>query len=253
MHAVWWYGLAGLAAAAAGAVNALAGGGTLISFPALTALGVPPVVANMTNTVALCPGYFGGAVAQWRDLGSLAGALRWLLPIGVLGGTVGAMALRAVPPGFFRAMVPWLILFATALLAAQPRLRGWLAQRAGAPGSHSHRMWEGIGVGLATTYGGFFGAGLGVLLLAILGLTADASLTRLNALKQWLSLAANVAAAVYFAGAGRVMWPLAAVMAVGAWGGGVLGGTLARRLAPDRLRHLVVALGAMVAVAFLAT
>lgn len=253
MDAVWWYGLAVLAAAAAGAVNALAGGGTLISFPALTALGVPPVMANMTNTVALCPGYFGGAVAQWRDLGGLTRALRWLLPVGVLGGTAGAMALRAVPPGLFRALVPWLILFATALLAAQPRLRAWLAHRTGGPGSRRQRVWEGIGVGLATAYGGFFGAGLGVLLLAILGLTTDASLTRLNALKQWLSLAANVAAAVYFAGAGRVVWPVAAAMAVGAWGGGMLGGTLARRLAPERLRHVVVVLGALVAATFLAT
>lgn len=242
-----YYGLVFLAALAAGGVNALAGGGTLISFPALTALGVPPVVANMTNTVALCPGYFGGAFAQRRDLMGQERRVAVLVAMGLVGGALGALALNAVPESLFRRLVPWLIALAAALLAAQPRVRRWLARPQREGRAARGRGLGLVAVGLASAYGGFFGAGLGVVLLGLLGLIEDQPLGRLNAIKQAVSLAANVAAAAYFAASGRVVWPVAAVMASGAWIGGALGGTLAGRLASDRLRQVVVALGALVA------
>lgn len=237
----------GLAAAAAGAVNALAGGGTLISFPALTAVGVPAVAANVTNTVALCPGYFGATLAQSKDLRGQKRRLWLLLPAGVLGGIAGGLLLLHTGERTFRALVPFLILLASGLLAIQEPVRAWLTRRlAGRSTDSAHERWAALPVGLAAVYGGYFGAGLSVIVLAALGLLLDDTLTRLNALKQGVALATNVAAAVFFVFSGQVVWPAAAVMAVGALIGGAAGGRLAGRVRPATLRWLVVAIGLVV-------
>jgi uncharacterized protein len=243
--------LAGAAAVGAGFVNALAGGGSLITFPTLMAIGVPALAANVTNTVALCPGYFGGTLAQLRDLRGQRRRLWLLIPAGLVGGIVGGVLLLKTSEAAFRALVPFLILAASALLALQQPLRNWLQRRAGQAHAHAAEFWTTLPVALAAVYGGYFGAGLGVILLATLGLLLDDSLTRLNALKQSISLATNVAAAVFFVFSGQTVWPAALVMAVGALLGGMLGGRLAQRVKPGLLRAVIVVIGTVVGVIYL--
>jgi uncharacterized membrane protein YfcA len=239
-----------VAALAAGAINALAGGGTLITFPALTFLGVPAVAANVTNTVALCPGYFGGTLAQKSDLRGQRKRLWLLLPVAVLGGVLGGFLLLQTGEKLFRQMVPYLILLASALLAVQDPVRAWLGKRmaAGKGGSLEGVTW--LPVSLASVYGGYFGAGLSVIVLSALGLTLEDSLTRLNALKQAIAFAVNLAAAVFFLFSGQVLWSVALVMAIGALLGGWLGGRLAGRIKPSTLRWTVVMIGVLVAVVY---
>jgi len=252
MTEIQWL-LIGLAAVAAGAVNALAGGGTLITFPVLTAVGIPAVVANITNTVALCPGYLAATFAQSKDLRGQQRRLCLYLPAGALGGTVGGFLLLHTGETAFQALVPYLILFAAGLLAVQDSLRAWLIRHSKKHAGFLHRQ-ENRGVlpaFLASVYGGYFGAGVSVIVLAVLGLMLDDPLHRLNALKQAISFAINVAAASFFLFSGMVLWPVALVMAVGALIGGALGGRLAGHIKPARLRRLVVGIGIGVAVIYL--
>ncbi|BBL73406.1 sulfite exporter TauE/SafE family protein [Methylomagnum ishizawai] len=247
MSGIEW-ALVALAALAAGAVNALAGGGTLITFPLLTAVGLPAIEANITNTVALCPGYFAATLAQAGDLRSQRRRLWLYLPTAILGGIVGGALLLHTGERTFRALVPYLILFAALLLAGQDWVRAWLLRRANHP--DSARWLETLGVVpafLAAVYGGYFGAGVSVIVLAVLGLVLDDSLTRLNALKQGVAFAINTAAALFLALSGRVDWPVALAMAVGALVGGALGGKLAGRIQPALLRGIVVGVGVVVA------
>lgn len=250
---------AALAAVAAGAVNALAGGGTLITFPVLTALGLPAVAANVTNTVALAPGHLGATLAQQRDLAGQRARVLRLVPAAALGGLAGGLLLLFTTERVFRQLVPWLILLASALLAVQEPLRAWLRRRlstaahaAGRPQPHaSHEALAVLPVLAASVYGGYFGAGLSVIVLASLGLLVDDSLTRLNAAKQAVGFAANTAAAVLFLFSGQVHWLLAAVMAAGAVAGGAAGGRLAGRVRPATLRAVVVTVGVVVGVSYL--
>lgn len=242
--------LAGLAAIAAGAVNALAGGGTLITFPMLVFLGVPPVTANVTNTVALCPGYFGGTLAQRADLRGQEKRLRLIVPASIVGGVVGGFLLLRTGEKLFSDLVPYLILLASGLLAIQDPVRAWLTRRIGTGQSARLEAWTWLPVGVASVYGGYFGAGLSVIVLSALGLTLEDSLTRLNALKQAVAFAVNVAAAVFFLFSGQVLWKFALVMAVGALLGGVLGGKLAGRVKPSTLRWMVVIIGIIISIIY---
>jgi hypothetical protein len=242
--------LAGLAAVAAGAVNALAGGGTLITFPTLTALGLPAVAANVTNTIALAPGHLGATLAQKRDLAGQRPRVRRLLPAALLGGLAGGLLLLFTTEKVFRQLVPFLILLAAALLAVQEPVRRWLVRRLGAHHA-SHEALAVLPVFAAAVYGGYFGAGLSVIVLAALGLLIDDSLTRLNATKQAIGFAANGAAAVLFLFSGQVHWGAAAVMTAAAVAGGALGGRLAGRVRPSTLRAVVVAVGVVVGVVYL--
>jgi hypothetical protein len=242
----------GLAALAAGAVNALAGGGTLITFPMLTAVGVPAVAANVTNTVALCPGYIGGTLAQINDLRGQIKRLWIVLPAGVTGGLIGGILLLRTGEKLFTDLVPYLILLASGLLAVQDPVRAWLTRRLSEGQSSSGtEKWAWLPVGLGAIYGGYFGAGLSVIILSVLGLTLEDTLTRLNALKQIIAFSANLAAAIFFLFSGRVVWQAAAIMAVGALIGGVLGGRLAGRVKPSTLRWMVVTIGVIVAIIYL--
>lgn len=243
--------LIGLAALAGGLVNALAGGGTLITFPMLTAVGIPAVAASVTNTVALCPGYLGATLAQAGDLRGQRRRLLLLLPASVIGGVAGGILLLNTGERVFRALVPFLILLAAVLLAVQDPLRRWLTRRGGQAGTPPREGWAALPVGLAAVYGGYFGAGLSVIVLAVLGLALDNSLTRLNGLKQAIALGVNVAAAVFFLFSGQVVWPAALVMAAGALAGGALGGRLAGRIKPTVLRRVVVIVGVLVALVYL--
>jgi uncharacterized membrane protein YfcA len=244
--------LVGLAAVAGGAVNAVAGGGTLITFPTLTAVGVPAVSANVTNTVALSPGYLGGTYAQRADLEGQGRRLRLLVPVAVAGGLTGGILLLATGEELFRELVPFLILGASALLWFQDRIRDRVADRlARRPGGDPHDAWVAVPAFAAAVYGGYFGAGLGVILLAVLGLVIDDTLTRVNALKQGLSFCVNVTAAVFFLFSGKVVWSAALVMAVGALIGGSLGGRVAGRMRAEVLRRVVVVIGVVVGVVYL--
>ncbi|MCC7188009.1 MAG: sulfite exporter TauE/SafE family protein [Anaerolineales bacterium] len=242
--------LAGLTAIAAGAVNALAGGGTLITFPMLVFLGVPPVAANVTNTVALCPGYFGGTLAQRDDLRGQEKRLWLIVPTGVVGGIAGGFLLLQTGEKMFGQLVPYLILLASSLLAIQEPVRAWLTRRMGDGQGSRLQSFAWLPVGLASIYGGYFGAGLSVIVLSALGLTLDESLTRLNALKQAVAFAVNVAAAVFFLFSGQVMWTFALVMAIGALVGGLLGGKLAGKIKPSTLRWIVVVIGILIAIVY---
>jgi uncharacterized membrane protein YfcA len=241
--------IAAVAAAGAGGVNAIAGGGTLISFPTLIALGAGRVSANVTNTVALCPGYFGGAVAQRSQLPGQRSRLVRLSIAAGLGGLTGSVLLLATGEAAFTKLVPWLILLACGLLGGQNYIRKWLGI-----GTRSHGAPSAIAVSstfVVSIYGGYFGAGLGIALLAVLGLVIDESLPRLNALKQVLALVINVVAACFFAGSGHVIWSLAAVMAPASLVGGLAGGKLVNRIKPGVLRAAVVTYGTVLAVYYI--
>ena len=236
---------AAAAACGAGAVNSLAGGGTLISFPVLTALGVPAIQANATNTVSLLPGYFGGIAAQRKDLEGLSSTVKPQLIVSAIGGLAGSILLVVTSESVFRAIVPYLILLASVLLAVQNKLRAWIFRPGSTHGSHV--VLQTISVGLAAIYGGYFGAGLGIMLIAVLGMFSDLPLNRLNSVKLLLAFVINLFAAVFLAFSGKVVWSLVLVMAPAALIGGNLGGRLASWLPPERLRAFVVVFGIVVA------
>ncbi len=250
------------AAAVAGAINALAGGGTLVSFPTLVAIGVPAVPANVTNTVSLVPGYLGGTWAQRDDLKPQAERGRPLLVAAALGGIGGSVLLVSIPSHAFRVAVPYLILASCGLLLFQDRIRDRLRPpgfdlAASAdpddPAVDEAAHWRIallVSVFASAVYGGFFGAGLGIMLLAVLGLFSAEPLVKVNALKQALSFVVNLAAAVFFVFSGKVVWELVPVMAAASIVGGVTGGRLVQVIDAALLRGLVVAIGVAVAIAF---
>ena len=234
--------LVAAAAAGAGAVNAIAGGGTLLSFPALLLLGFPALTANVTNTLGLLPGFAGGSLAYRVELSVQRERVRFLGPISVIGALVGAILLTRTSNRVFSAIVPWLILAACALLLVQPVVTASVRSRR--PVREQHRSpLLAVAQFLGGIYGAFFGAGLGVMMLAVLGLFIRDDLQRLNALKGVMSLIINVVAAVYFALFGPVSWIAVLVMLPASALGGFAGVALARRLHPAVLRTLVVAFG----------
>ncbi len=244
--------LIALAGIGAGFINAIAGGGTLISFPILMAAGVPPVAANITSTVALVPGYLGATLAQRQDLQGQGARLGLLIPASVLGGISGGVLLLSTSERLFGFLVPYLILLAALLLALQDPLRRWLLQRAPhGSGGRVEQAWAIAPVFLAALYGGYFGAGLSVILLATLGMLLEDSLTRLNGLKQLLAFAVNGAAAAFFLFSGQVLWPVVLGMAIAAVTGGLLGGKVARFVKPTVLRLIVIAVSVIVAIFYL--
>jgi uncharacterized protein len=243
--------LVGFAAVAAGAINALAGGGTLITFPTLLALGVPPITANVTNTVALCPGFMGGILAQFKDLSGQRRRFWTFLCVSAIGGVIGSILLLSTGERAFMALVPFLILAASCLLAIQGLIGIWLARRS-VNLEVKNRSETGaiILIGLAAIYGGYFGVAMSVVVLSLLGLMISETLTRLNAIKQTVAFGANGAAAILFIFSGKIVWPIALVMALGALIGGTLGGRLAGRIKPDTLRWTVVTIGIVLSIIY---
>jgi uncharacterized protein len=234
------------AGACAGAINAVAGGGSLISFSTLLALGYGPLTANVTNSVGVLPGYVGGAVGYGTELRGQRSRAARLALTGGAGALAGAILVISTPAAAFEFAAPILVLFSCGLLALQPALAGLIAGRGGG-GDRSVGLHVGqFGAGL---YGGYFAAGFGVLLLGVLGLVLpEEDLHRLNALKGLLSVVIGGVAAATFALFGPVSWPAAGVMAAASYVGGHAGVSAAKRLPEDVLRWGIVALGAVVAV-----
>lgn len=230
----------------AGGVNAVAGGGSLISFPALVASGLPPLDANVTNTTAVWPGYLGSAVAYREELAHQRSRLVALALTAGLGGVAGSVLLLTADDALFEAVVPFLVLAGSLLLAAQPRVAAFVVARAASERRAAAQLHATIF--LASVYGAYFGGGLGVILLAVLGIHLADDLQHLNGLKSAVSVLVNTVALVAFAAFGPVDWMSVAVVAPASLAGGYVGAGLARRLAPEALRTTVVAFGVVVAV-----
>jgi uncharacterized membrane protein YfcA len=241
-------GLLAVAGVAAGVVNAIAGGGSLISFPALLAVGYPTVAANVTNTVALWPGYIGGALGYRAELSGQRGRAIAFSVTSVIGALAGCLLLLVTPDGVFETLVPILIAVASLLLAVQPWLKKRLSGSERLTGRH-HQVLLHTGILFGGVYGAYFGAGLGVMLLGILGVFVHDHLQRVNAVRAVLSLVINTIACAAFAIFGPVQWSAVAVMAVASLAGGFLGARVARRLSPAVLRGVIVTFGFGVAVA----
>ena len=225
--------------AVASGINAVAGGGSLLSFPALMGFGVPALEANATNTLALWPGQISGSLGFLNQLSRLKKTLLAMLLPSVLGGAAGAFLLVSTPARAFKLIVPALVLLATVLLALQPRIRRWSLER-----RRHLPVYAGVLLQLAVgVYGGYFGAGMGILMLAILGVMTDGTLHELNAVKGWLGLLINLVASALFLVQGLVvLWPGLAMM-VGAIAGGYYAARLSQRIDPEKLRRAIVALG----------
>ncbi len=240
-----------IAAAAfiAGTINAVSGGGSLVSFPILVATGLTPKVANVTNTVGLVPGLVGGAVGYRNEISRQPGNVRTILPPTILGSIVGSTILLSTPEADFKAIVPFLILAACALLALQDRISLLIfgKRQEGEPEPHLHRFWLYGGIFVAATYGAYFGAGLGIILFVILGLCLPDDIQRTNALRGLIALFTNGLAAAYFALFAGVDWTVAGVMALAALCGGYFGAHLARRLNRKTLRGAVISYGTVAA------
>lgn len=238
--------LIGVAAFLAGALNAVAGGGTFLTFPALVMGGLPPIVANATSAVGVLPGYIGSAVGFRRDLGPVQGlTVPRLVVIGLGGGLVGALLLLVTPPEAFSALVPWLLLAATALFAAGPRLTGWMRHHALAGQAPAV-----VALFAVSVYGGYFNGGLGILLLAAFSLLGLTNINTMNGLKNGLSAVMAGIATVAFAVAGIIAWPEALLIMAASTVGGVLGARVSRHLRPQWLRAGIVAVGLAMSAAF---
>jgi len=250
------------AGAGAGIVNAVAGAGTLITFPTLLLLGFPPVVANVSNTVGLVPGSVAAAAAYRSTLRGRGAQVRRLLVMTSIGGLSGGLLLVLLPGRAFETVIPWLLLIAAALAALQPRIAAAVAVRraarvargpAGTAASTAATVpaagtAASLGVLLVGVYGGYFGAAQGVMLLVVLGITLGDPINELNGVKNILAGTANLVSALLFIAVAEVDWAVAGAVAVGATVGGAVGGRYGRRLRPSALRVLLVAISVLAAV-----
>jgi uncharacterized membrane protein YfcA len=261
---------------AAGAVNSIAGGGTLLSFPVLLWLGRDPIIANVSNAVALCPGSLASAYAFRRELRAAPRLLRALLPVSIVGSIAGAWLLLATPTRWFSALVPALILLATLLLAFKRPLLAGFAAALGRRRAHAgdrpadvpaasdpvsiapvggegrtNRSLVGLAIGqlFVAVYGGYFGAAMGIMMLATLALAGVTDIHQRNGLKNATSGAINAVAGIFFAARGAVDWSDAALLGAGAIAGGYAGGALGRKLPAKLAEALVVAIGLVAAAA----
>ncbi|HTJ74839.1 MAG TPA: sulfite exporter TauE/SafE family protein [Acidimicrobiales bacterium] len=235
---------------AAGTINTIVGSGSPITFPTLLALGYPPVVANVSNTVGLVPGSISGAVGYRRELEGQRGRITVLGMASTAGGLTGGILLLVLPAKVFRDIVPVLILVACVLVALQPRLARRVARREGADRPNGGPLLFAAVFGTGV-YGGYFGAAQGVILIALLGIFVDDGLQRLNALKNVLAALVNGVAAVLFILFAHVSWAPALLLAAGAIVGGQLGAWLGRRIPPQILRGVIIVVGVAVAVRLL--
>src|SRR5581483_7126995 len=240
------------ASTVAGAVNSVAGGGSLITFPTLVWLGREPILANATNTVSLSPGSIAALYGFRRELVGLRRWIVWGTVPSLVGGTVGAMLLLRTPSAVFAGLVPYLILFATALFACSGPLQALARRRStetstdGVPPTSSTPSFL-VYQFLVAVYGGYFGAGIGIMMLAGLALSGFSAIHRMIALRNYYAILINGIAALYFIAFGAIRWADAAVLTVGQIVGGLVGARVARGLSPTTVRWVVVAIGVALA------
>lgn len=228
---------------AAGMINAIAGGGTLITFPVLILSGSPPIVANATSTLALVFGTAGSVYGYRGQLAAIRPWLRRFIPVSVVGGLVGGFLLTHFSESVFNRLAPFLILFATLLFLGQSVVRRLMV-----PAGVETKPSESIAAGLifqffVAVYGGYFGAGIGILMLASMGLMGLSDIHQMNAIKTVLGSTINLVAAAYFVWAGLVDWPKAAVLTIGALSGYFVGAHCSQRIPQNRVRQLITAIG----------
>lgn len=237
----WQIALVGIAAFCAGAMNSVAGGGTFFSFPALLAAGVPPVAANASNSVALWPASLSGA---WAYRTELARYKRYLIPMGIvsfIGGIGGGLLLLATKDATFSKLIPWLLLFATVLFAFSGRLSAMLrGAEAAKPGNTPTAL---AGQAVVSVYGGFFGAGMGILMLASLAMAGHDDVHEINAIKNLLSAIIYSVTVLTFVVAGAVDWPYTLIMLATATLGGYWGAHIARKIPALWLRRFIIVVG----------
>jgi len=234
---------------AAGTINTIVGSGSLITFPTLLFFGYSPIVANVSNTLGLVPGTLSGVIGYRRELPRPDRSFVTLAVAATAGGLTGAVVLLALPSSTFEMVVPFLILLAAGLMAAQPYLSRFVAARRGA--GRGHDLVFIAAIYLTAIYGGYFGAAQGVLLITLLSIFQPGDIQRSNAVKNVLALLVNAVAAVLFIVVAPVDWAAAALIAVGAIAGGQIGAFLARRMRPGLLRWVVVVVGVVVALKLL--
>lgn len=236
-----------VAAFFAGSVNAVAGGGSLLTFPALLAAGVPPVIASATNTVALAPGAFAAAIGYRKELVGHRRTAAWFAGAAALGSLVGAYLLLSVPERFFRIIVPVLILSATLALLLQRRVAAFARATEAAP-SRRRVAWVALGFAVVSIYGGYFAAGIGIVTLTLLALSRSMTIHEMNAQKTVIVGTINTVAASFFLLQGAPALGYALVMALFALAGGYTGARVARRVPAATVSRVVVALGVLASV-----
>ncbi|WP_392542057.1 sulfite exporter TauE/SafE family protein [Oryzobacter telluris] len=237
-----------LAGIGAGTINTIVGSGTLITFPTLLLLGIPPVTANISNNIGLVPGSLTGAIGYRKELEGAGPDLKRLAPMSFLGGALGAVLLLVLAPDLFKAIVPVLIVVGIALVVVGPWINAWTARRreaAGVDGEPEHTVAMQAGAFGAGVYGGYFGAAQGIILMGILGALSPKPLQRLNGYKNVLATIVNAVAAIVFVlvAFGQIDWLVVLLIAVGSTIGGVIGSTVGRRLPPAVLRGAIVVIG----------
>ena len=254
----------GIAGVLAGTVNTIVGAGTLLTFPLLVALGVPPLTANVSNTVGLVPGSVTGTWGYRRELAGQWPVVARMAALSAVGGVIGGLLVLVADPGTFTAVVPWLLVVAAGLAAAQPRVAAWVRRRGSeveadaAPSTtaarlagHTRPLSIGLALGIAATgiYGGYFGAAQGVILISLLGIGWSSDLHQANGAKNVLGGTANLVSAAVFIVGGAVDWKIAGLIAVGSATGGVIGSRLGRRIPAVVLRTLIVTVALIAAAA----
>jgi uncharacterized protein len=245
--------LIGLAGFGAGAINAVVGSGTLITFPTLVALGYPPVTSTMSNAVGLVAGGVSGTWGYRAELRGQWDRLRWQIPASVAGAVLGAFLLLHLPEKVFTQIVPVLLVLALVLVVIGPRIQSWARRRAEAAGRSPEHISPArmavlvLGTFAVGVYGGYFTAAQGTLLVGVMGALLPESVQRMNAAKNLLSTLVNVVAAVGYTlvACDRISWPIAGLIAAGSMVGGVVGARYGRRLSPNSLRATIVVVGSV--------
>jgi uncharacterized protein len=243
--------LIGLAGLAAGAINALVGSGTLITFPTLVALGYPPVTATMSNAVGLVAGSVSGTWGYRAELTGQWSRLRWQIPASLAGGVLGAFLLLHLPEKVFTEIVPVLLVLALVLVLIGPRIQSWARRRAEEAGRSPEHITPArmtvlvLGTFAVGVYGGYFTAAQGILLVGMMGALLPESVQRMNAAKNIMTLVVNVVAAISYSLVAfhRISWPVAGLIAAGSLVGGWVGARYGRRLSPNALRGAIVVVG----------
>ena len=239
-----------VAGCVAGLMNSIAGGGTLVTFPSLIFIGLPSIAANATSTVALLPGTMGSAAGYRNNIGSVKRWLKLFAPVSLIGGLLGGILLVETPSRVFDWLVPFLILFATILFMAQSSFAHVLGTRAAtlSPGGPSRKWIAGAVIFqfAVAVYGGYFGAGIGILMLASLGMLGFDNVHEMNTLKVILGFLINIVAAFYFMASGLIHWSTAGIMAAGTIVGGYSGAHFAQRVPQARVRALITGIGLVI-------